>query len=104
EEELAPGLRLSYGWRSSTFRIDIVADPALDPTRASTSASATASARAPTDPAQPERTLGDTFEDLVLVEPGRGPAEVRFVTGPGMIGRPGRFTRAGQGSSAAVAA
>jgi hypothetical protein len=98
EEELAPGIRLSYGWRSSTFRIEIAADPALDPTGASASASAT------TDPAQPERTLGDTFEDLVLVEPGRGPAEVRFVTGPGMIGRAGRFTRADQGSSAAVAA
>jgi hypothetical protein len=48
--------------------------------------------------------LGDTFEDLVLVEAARDPAALRFVTGPGMSGRAGRFTRDDQGSSAAVAA
>ncbi len=44
EEELAPGIRLSYGWRSSAFRIEIAAEPALEPTGTIPGASASASA------------------------------------------------------------
>ena len=111
EEELAPGIRLSFGWRSSTFRVEVAAVPGADPNAAGTPGTAPVDTRpaevvdaaVPTSPPH-ERTLGDTFEDLVLVEAARDPAALRFVTGPGMSGRAGRFTRDDQGSSAAVAA
>jgi hypothetical protein len=100
EEELEPGITLSYGWRGGSFKVEIVADaiPAAPDTGA-----------APGEPdallAPPhERTLGDTFEEFVIIEAGRDPAELRFATGPGLTGRAGRFTRDDQGSSAAVAA
>ena len=35
------------------------------------------------------RTLGDTFEEFVIIEAGRDPAELRFATGPGSTGRAG---------------
>jgi hypothetical protein len=102
EEELAPGIRLSYGWRFSSFKLEVVADelaaPATEP-----HAAARPEQAAPIVPPH-ERTLGDTFEEFVLIEAGRNPAELRFTTGPGMAGKQGRFTRDEQGSSAAVAA
>jgi HEAT repeats len=99
EEELAPGIQLSYGWRGGAFKVEIVADAqtAADPNVT------VADAPAPLAPAH-ERTLGDTFEDFVIVEAGRDPAELRFATGPGLTGRAERFTRDAQGSSAAIAA
>jgi hypothetical protein len=66
QEELQPGLRLSFGWQAHTFRVDIDAE-ALDPDR---------EGRSPTP--THERTLGDTFEQYMLVEAGRTPAELRF--------------------------
>jgi hypothetical protein len=51
-----------------------------------------------------ERTLGDTFEEFVIIDAGRDPAELRFATGPGVTARGGRFTRDTQGTSAAIAA
>ncbi|MCU1467551.1 MAG: hypothetical protein JWM72_3479 [Actinomycetia bacterium] len=111
EEELAPGIRLSYGWRSSTFRVDVAAEPVADTSAVGAPGTAPVDRPRPDELDVPEptsppqhRTLGDTFEELVLVEAVRDPAEVRFVTGPGVSGRAGRFTRDDQGSSAAVAA
>ena len=108
DEEIAPGIRLGYGWRSSQFTLDVSADappPAPSPDAPLVTAAVTTepSAAAAT-PARGDRTLGDTFEDPVLVEAGRDAAEVRFATGPGMSTRAGRFTRDEQGTSAAVAA
>jgi hypothetical protein len=100
EDELAPGIRLGYGWRFTQFKIEIDAD-ALPP-----EPSAQGAGHAVTEPVVPpqERTLGDTFEELVVIEAGRNPAEVRFATGPVTTTKGGRFTRDAQGSSAAVAA
>lgn len=97
-EELAPGIRLGFGWRGGSFRIDIEAEPEAP--------------SAPVEPIEdavviglPEhvRTLGDTFEEHLVIEAGRNPAELRFVTGPG-AGVAGRYTREEQGNSAAIAA
>lgn len=99
EEELAPGVRVSYGWRFGNFKVDVQADPPA----ADAESGGHAPAVQPIVPVH-ERTLGDTFEDFVLVEAGRNPAELRFATGPGMTKRAGRYTRDDQGSSAAVAA
>ncbi len=49
------------------------------------------------------RTLGDTFEETVLLEVGSSPAELRLVTGPG-TGGTGTFTRAAPGDDARIAA
>ena len=99
-EEIAPGIRLNYGWRSSHFQIEVDAD-ALPPDEIAALPDTVAAT--PVVPPH-ERTLGDTFEELVIIEAGRNPAEVRFATGPVATSKGGRFTRADQGSSAAVAA
>ena len=108
EEELAPGIRLSYGWRFGSFKVDVQTDAALTDREGGGSdgdgrGGAEESAAQPVLPPH-ERTLGDTFEEFALIEAGRNPAELRFATGPGMTKRAGRFTREDQGSSAAVAA
>ena len=96
EDELAPGIRLGYGWRAGAFKVDVAADEA--PTGDTETVDA-----GPRLPAH-ERTLGDTFEDAVVIEIGRNPAELRFTTGPGSTGAAGKFSRDEQGSSAGVAA
>jgi hypothetical protein len=96
QDELAPGIRVGFGWRGGSFKVDVDADASDDD-------SAPAEAPVATMP-EHERTLGDTFEDPVVIEMGRNPAELRFMTGPGSSAGTGRFTRAEQGSSAAVAA
>ncbi len=97
-EDLAPGIRLAYGWRGGNFKVDVDADePSSD-----------GAAPADDDAADPlpehERTLGDTFEEYMVMEAGRNPAELRFSTGPGTTHGSGRFTREEQGKSASVAA
>jgi hypothetical protein len=99
EEELAPGIRLGYGWRSTHFKIEVDADP-LPAEPSTVGEPAAAHSVVPAH----ERTLGDTFEEFVVIEAGRNPAEVRFATGPLTTGKGGRFTRDDQGTSAAVAA
>jgi hypothetical protein len=100
DEELAPGIRLGYGWRSTHFKIEVDADPL--PAEPSAGVAEPAAAHSVVPPH--ERTLGDTFEEFVVIEAGRNPAEVRFATGPLTTGKGGRFTRDDQGTSAAVAA
>jgi hypothetical protein len=101
EEELAPGIRLSYGWRGGNFKVEVTAD--ADAAAVGSEPDVEVEAASPIVPPH-ERTLGDTFEESVIIETGRDPAELRFDTGPGMAARVGRFTRDQQGSSAAVAA
>jgi hypothetical protein len=107
EDELAPGIRLAYGWRGGSFKVEITADTEADesalPVATGAEAAVEVEAASPIRPPH-ERTLGDTFEESVIVDAGRDPAELRFATGPGLAGKAGRFTRAEQGSSAAVAA
>jgi hypothetical protein len=100
DEELAPGIRLGYGWRSTHFKVEVDADPL--PAEPSAGVAEPAAAHSVVPPH--ERTLGDTFEEFVVIEAGRNPAEVRFATGPLTTGKGGRFTRDDQGTSAAVAA
>ncbi len=97
-DELAPGVRLGFGWRGGNFKVDAEVDQEEQ-------AAPDAPACAP-EPILPEheRTLGDTFEEFLVIESGRNPAELRFITGPGTTGVGGRFTRDEQGNSAAVAA
>jgi hypothetical protein len=115
EEELAPGIRLNFGWRGGSFKVEIMIDPAADAgvvapagdaatgVGTAVAADAEASGGSTILPVH-ERTLGDTFEEFVLIEAGRNPAELRFATGPVTAGKAGRFTREEQGTSAAVAA
>jgi HEAT repeat protein len=100
EEELAPGIRLGYGWRFTHFKIEVEADPVVAAPNAGGHEPATEHLVVPAH----ERTLGDTFEEFVVIEVGRNPAEVRFATGPLTTATGGRFTRDNQGTSAAVAA
>jgi hypothetical protein len=99
DEELAPGIRIHYGWRGGAFRVEVDADDDI--------ADDTTQQEAECSPEQlmppHERTLGDTFEEFVVVESGRNPAELRFATGPGTTGGVGCFTRSEPGNSAAVA-
>jgi hypothetical protein len=99
EEELAPGVRVGFGWRGGNFRVEVESDETPDATPAPDIASQAG-------PPIPEhaRTLGDTFEDAVVIELGRDPAELRFATGPGSASGTGTYTREQQGNSAAVAA
>jgi hypothetical protein len=98
-EQLAPGIRVAFGWRGGTFRVEVDADPPP----ATPAAPAIDAEPVPVLP-QHERTLGDTFEEFVVIESGRNPAELKFATGPGTTGAPGKYTRDDQGGSAAVAA
>jgi hypothetical protein len=93
QDEIAPGVTLAFGWRAGSFRLDVQAD--ADPESVEYDESAQMRVH--------ERTLGDTFEDFVVIESGRNPAELHFATGPGTTRGRGRFTREQQGSSAAVA-
>jgi hypothetical protein len=99
-EELAPGLRVAFGWKAGAFKVDAVCD-----------AGAVAAAEPEPNPDEPaialpvhERTLGDTFEDTMVIEAGRDPETLRFSTGPGSTRSLGRFTREEQGELAGVAA
>jgi hypothetical protein len=98
-EDLAPGIRLGFGWRGGGFRVDVDAEPVQESAAPAEPEDAVVVATLP----EHERTLGDTFEEHLVIEAGRNPAELRFQTGPS-AGAPGRFTREEQGSSAAVAA
>src|SRR4029077_12964003 len=91
-----PGVKLGFGWRGGSFRLDVeAAEDAV--------AEVVEDDKSMSMPVH-ERTLGETFEDFVVIESGRNPAELRFATGPGTTGGIGRFTRDDQGSSATVAA
>jgi hypothetical protein len=98
-DELAPGVRVAFGWRGGNFKVDVDVEEDQQ----------AAVEVVPEEDAEPilpvhDRTLGDTFEDVLVIEAGRNPAELRFITGPGTTGVAGRFTRDDQGKSAAVAA
>jgi hypothetical protein len=99
QEDLAPGIRVGYGWRGGNFKVDVDAD---EPNGDGTSTGASDETPSPLE--EHERTLGDTFEEYMVMEAGRNPAELRFSTGPGTTRGSGRFTREEQGDSASVAA
>jgi HEAT repeats len=88
EEELDPELTLGFGWRAGVFRTEVRYVPIEIDTggRASgapsSPASASLSASLSGPPAAPDRTLGDTFEDAVVLESGRRPTELYFRIGP----------------------
>jgi hypothetical protein len=73
EEQLDPELELGFGWRAGAFRVEVRYTPAdgSDP----------AGDGATTEGARP-RTLGDTFEDSIVLESGHAPNELRFGLGP----------------------
>jgi hypothetical protein len=97
EEELTHSVRVGFGWRGGNFRVEVFAD---DPPTEVTETTEEASSPVP----EHARTLGDTFEDPMVIELGREPAQLRFATGPGGAKGAGAYTREEQGSSAAVAA
>ena len=75
EDELDTDLTLGFGWRGGAFRVEVRFSPGDDDTESPTG----------TGPAteSSERTLGDTFEDTIVVDPGANPTELRFGIGPG---------------------
>ncbi len=86
EEDLAPGIRLGYGWRGGTFKVEVAADDARRRRRGR---------RRTTD--EPRRSCPRTnarsatrSKKFVVIETGRNPAELRFATGPGGTGAVGR--------------
>ena len=97
EEELDPELTLAFGWRGGAFRADVRYTPAVvepDP--------GVDDRPVPTAHESP-RTLGDTFEDAVVLELGRTPTELCFRVGPG-AGANATFTRDNAGADPRVAA
>lgn len=94
-EDLAPGIRVAYGWRGGNFKVDVDAEEPTDEAHADDG---------PSPLPEHERTLGDTFEEYMVMEIGRNPAELRFSTGPGTTHGSGRFTPEDPGPSASVAA
>jgi hypothetical protein len=83
EDELEPDLTLGFGWRAGAFRVEVRYTPAAPPEGSTTAEAATG--------AQPDRTLGDTFEDPIVVDTGARPTELRFGIGPNP-GPPVTFT------------
>lgn len=73
EEELDPELALGFGWRAGAFRVEVRYTPAEE--GAAGEEGTTAAGARP-------RTLGDTFEDSVVLESGNVPSELRFGLGP----------------------
>jgi hypothetical protein len=94
EEQLDPELAMGFGWRGGTFRVEVRYTPAAE---------AGAPGDGPAADGIRPRTLGDTFEDTVVLESGADPAELRFGLGPA-TGPPVRLTRATAGEDARVAA
>jgi hypothetical protein len=97
EEDLDAELTLGFGWRAGAFRAEVRYEPiGVDPDGPSDDGTVSA------EPAHP-RTLGDTFEDGVVIDLGRTPAELCFRVGPS-AGSYGAFTRANAGADARVGA
>jgi hypothetical protein len=84
EEELDPELALGFGWRAGAFRVEVRYTPA-DASRPGRDGLAAGGGR--------PRSLGDTFEDSIVLESGNTPAELRFGLGPA-TGPAIRLTRA----------
>jgi len=98
EEVLDPELSLAFGWRGGAFRVDV----RYTPIESDRSDSASGDTRAATELAH-ERTLGDTFEETVVLEAGRSPTELCFRVGPG-AGPNATLTRDNAGTDSRVAA
>ena len=94
---LATDLKVGYGWRAGSFRIDVALSTADAPSTPEAVAGGGASVVAAEG-----RTLGDTFEATMVLEAGTTANEARFVTGPGTGGF-GTFTRESLGNDARVA-
>ena len=75
EEDLDEELALGFGWRGGSFRVEVRYTPADTPDTAGEAVSSAASG-------MHVRTLGDTFEDSVVLEAGAAPTELRFGLGP----------------------
>ncbi|MDZ4827691.1 MAG: HEAT repeat domain-containing protein [Actinomycetota bacterium] len=76
-DALEPDLVVSFGWRGGRFKVDVEFT-----SDAETAAEETTADAAPAH----SRTLGDTFDDTMVMEVGGLPTEVRFLTGPGTGG------------------
>jgi len=97
EEELDPELTLGFGWRGGAFRAEVRYQPIdVDPDGpVDVGASSVEHARV--------RTLGDTFEDGVVIDLGRAPTELCFRVGPS-AGASATFTADDAGTDPRVAA
>lgn len=97
EEELDSDLALAFGWRGGSFRVDVRYTPG------ESEAGTDSDAAGAVGPQAQARTLGDTFEDTVVLEAGRTPTEMRFGIGPGP-GAAATFTRDNASGDPRVAA
>jgi hypothetical protein len=101
DDDLAPGVKLGWGWRGGTFKVDVAV--ATDILAATPVAEKGADAEVVRLPVH-ERCLGDTFEDSLVVEGGRAPDELRFAIPPGAARGVGRYTPEEPGDNPGVAA
>ena len=74
EDHLDTDLALEFGWRGGAFKVEVryTADDS----------SAEFDDEHPSDAGVYGRTLGDTFEDAIVLDAGRTPNEIRFGIGP----------------------
>jgi len=97
EEELDPELTLGFGWRGGAFRAEVRYEPIdVDPDGPADDG------HLPVEHERP-RTLGDTFEDAVVIDLGRTPTELCFRVGPS-AGAPATVTRGNAGTDVRVGA
>ena len=99
EEVLDPELTVGFGWRGGVFKADARYTPA---DRGEADGERDANTRGGAETDHP-RTLGDTFEEAVVLEAGRTPTELCFRIGPG-AGPNAILTRDNAGTDARVAA
>ena len=97
EEELDPELTLGFGWRGGAFRAEVRYEPV------DTGTDENVNGDSPTAHDTHQRTLGDTFEDAVVLESGRTPTELCFRIGPSS-GINATFTRDNADTDARIAA
>ena len=98
EEELDPELTLGFGWRAGAFRAEVHYEPSDTSSDGGAAAGDDAAARDAR-----VRTLGDTFEDGVVLESGRTPTELCFRIGPS-VGASATFTFDNAGTDPRIAA
>ena len=101
DEVLDPELTIGFGWRAGAFRADVQFTPADGDAGGPGAGGAGSDATDALD--LRERTLGDTFEDTIVLEAGRQPTEMCFRIGP-VVGPNATLTRDNTAGDRRVAA
>ena len=100
DEVLDPEVTIGFGWRAGAFRAEARYTPADPGTTGPDPGGAASAAIDALDIRQ--RTLGDTFEDTIVLEASRNPTEMYFRIGP-VVGPNATLTRDNTGGDRRVA-